>query len=123
MSVLRQASLMFGEWGESMQVTLVPNHPGFLLALLPPGAFIGLGLLIAGRNWLDSILTERRNRAHKATETPTVEDVGTETPTADEGWKGDGTETPTVTVDESTETPTDEDGWKGDGHLGRQKGW
>jgi len=25
---------------------------GFLLAMLPPGAFIALGLLLAARNWL-----------------------------------------------------------------------
>jgi electron transport complex protein RnfE len=39
----------------------VPDHPGFLLAMLPPGAFIGLGLLIAGRKWLDG-----RSAARKA---------------------------------------------------------
>jgi len=59
-TLMRQASLMFGEWGSSLQLTLIPDHPGFLLALLPPGAFISLGLLIAGRNWLDSRLAERR---------------------------------------------------------------
>jgi len=53
-TLFSQASLMFGEIGEVLQVTLVPDHPGFLLAMLPPGAFIGLGLLIAARNWLDS---------------------------------------------------------------------
>ena len=53
-TLLSQAQLMFGEMGESMQLTLVPDHPGFLLALLPPGAFIALGFLVAGRNWLDS---------------------------------------------------------------------
>ena len=39
-TLLSQARLMFGEVGESMQLTLVPDHPGFLLAMLPPGAFI-----------------------------------------------------------------------------------
>ena len=53
-TLFSQASLMFGEIGEMLQVTLVPDHPGFLLAMLPPGAFIGLGLLIAARNWLDN---------------------------------------------------------------------
>jgi electron transport complex protein RnfE len=53
-TLLNQASLIFGDFGDSLQLTLIPNHPGFLLALLPPGAFIGLGLLIAGRNWLDA---------------------------------------------------------------------
>ncbi len=53
-TLMSQAGLMFGELGDSLQLTLIPGHPGFLLALLPPGAFIGLGLLIAGRNWLET---------------------------------------------------------------------
>jgi len=59
-TLMSQATLMFGDLGESLQLTLIPDHPGFLLAILPPGAFIGLGLLIAGRNWLDSRLAARR---------------------------------------------------------------
>lgn len=59
-TLFSQARLMFGEFGESLQLTLVPGHPGFLLALLPPGAFIGLGLLIAGRNWLNARLAAAR---------------------------------------------------------------
>lgn len=34
-------------------VTVIPGHPGFLLAVLPPGAFIFLGLLIALKNLID----------------------------------------------------------------------
>lgn len=30
------------------------TYPGFLIAILPPGAFIALGLLIAARNWSDA---------------------------------------------------------------------
>ena len=33
---------------------LPEEYPGFLLAALPPGAFILLGFLIAGKNWLDA---------------------------------------------------------------------
>ena len=58
-TLMSQAGLMFGELVESLQLTLIPDHPGFLLAMLPPGAFIGLGLLIAGRNWLDARLSGR----------------------------------------------------------------
>lgn len=50
-TLLADAQLMFGRLGENMTLTLIPNHPGFLLAILPPGAFIALGLLIAARNW------------------------------------------------------------------------
>ena len=41
----------------------VPNLPGFLLAILPPGAFIVLGLLIAGKNRIDQIAAERAKAA------------------------------------------------------------
>jgi len=58
-TLMSQANLMFGGLGESLELTLIPSHSGFLLAILPPGAFIGLGLLIAGRNWLDSRLAEK----------------------------------------------------------------
>ena len=48
------AHLLFGEIGHSMVITLISDYRGFLLAALPPGAFIGLGLLIAGKKWLDN---------------------------------------------------------------------
>lgn len=35
------------------------DYPGFLLFILPPGAFFVLGLMIAGRNWLDHRANER----------------------------------------------------------------
>jgi len=35
------------------------DYPGFLIAMLPPGAFFVLGLLIAGRNWLDARANQR----------------------------------------------------------------
>ncbi|MCX7896284.1 MAG: electron transport complex subunit E [Rhodocyclaceae bacterium] len=38
---------------------LPEDYPGFLLAILPPGAFFVLGLLIAARNWLDWRANER----------------------------------------------------------------
>ena len=33
---------------------LPEDYPGFLVAILPPGAFITLGFLVAGKNWLDA---------------------------------------------------------------------
>jgi len=50
-TLFADATLLFGNLGQNMTLTLFPEHPGFLLAILPPGAFIGLGLLIAARNW------------------------------------------------------------------------
>jgi electron transport complex protein RnfE len=62
-TLFRQAHLLFGEWGEVLQLTVIPDYPGFLLALLPPGAFIALGLLIGGRNWLSNRTSRRPRRA------------------------------------------------------------
>jgi len=41
---------------------LPEDYPGFLTALLPPGAFFVLGLMIAGRNWLDARANEQARR-------------------------------------------------------------
>jgi electron transport complex protein RnfE len=49
-TLLAGAEMLVGEWGQNLTLTIVPNHPGFLLAMLPPGAFFGLALLIAARN-------------------------------------------------------------------------
>ncbi len=38
---------------------LPEDYPGFLIAILPPGAFFVLGLMVAGRNWLDHRANER----------------------------------------------------------------
>ena len=53
-TLMAQAHLMFGEGAQWMTVTLLDDYRGFLLALLPPGAFIGLGLLIALKNVIDA---------------------------------------------------------------------
>jgi electron transport complex protein RnfE len=44
--------LALGDMAKGWVVTVIPDYHGFLLAILPPGAFIVLGLLIAGRNYL-----------------------------------------------------------------------
>ena len=49
-SILSRLDMLFG--GEPMQ-GLVLVDGGFLLAILPPGAFISLGLFVAGKNALD----------------------------------------------------------------------
>ncbi|MDD5242143.1 MAG: electron transport complex subunit E [Sulfuricella sp.] len=45
--------LALGESAKGMVITVFPDYHGFLFAILPPGAFLGLGLMIAGKNWLD----------------------------------------------------------------------
>ena len=55
------AHMMFGEAARGIELQLVDG--GFLLALLPPGAFIGLGLLVAAKNLVDTGLQRRREAA------------------------------------------------------------
>lgn len=43
--------LAFGPSFKSYVLTLIVDYHGFLLAILPPGAFLGLACLIAFRNW------------------------------------------------------------------------
>jgi len=52
-TLLDQAHLMFGEGARGLTITFSEDYQGFLLAVLPPGAFIGLGLLIAVKNLID----------------------------------------------------------------------
>ena len=52
-TLFANAHLMFGDIGNTMTITFSENYRGFLLAVLPPGAFIGLGLLIAVKNMID----------------------------------------------------------------------
>jgi electron transport complex protein RnfE len=45
--------LVFGPEAKQFMLTVIPDYHGFLLAVLPPGAFLGLGILIALRNWAE----------------------------------------------------------------------
>lgn len=51
--------LLFGPIANNWQITLVNDYPDFLFAILPPGAFIGMGLLIAAKNMIDDQLKKR----------------------------------------------------------------
>ena len=59
-TLFQQAHLMFGEVAQGVQITLIDDYQGYLLAILPPGAFFGLGLLIAGKNIVDKRAAQRK---------------------------------------------------------------
>jgi electron transport complex protein RnfE len=52
-TLLSGIDLALGDGAKNWVLHVVPNYNGFLLAILPPGAFIGLGMLIAGKNYLN----------------------------------------------------------------------
>jgi electron transport complex protein RnfE len=64
-TLLSQAHLMFGDIAKDWTLTLIEDYRGFLVAILPPGAFLGLGLLIAIKNVIDKKLEQRKTQVIK----------------------------------------------------------
>lgn len=59
-TLFAQADLMFGEGSQWLKIVLIEDYRGYLLAILPPGAFIGLGILIAIKNVIDKKQEQRQ---------------------------------------------------------------
>lgn len=53
-TLFSQAHLLFGEFGRHLTLTIIPNYSGFLVAILPPGAFFALAILVALKNKHDA---------------------------------------------------------------------
>lgn len=52
-TLLAGAEQLFGDKAANWQLQVFDGEHGFLLAILPPGAFFGLALLVALKNWAD----------------------------------------------------------------------
>lgn len=52
-SLFANAHLMFGEAANALTIVFNADYGGFLLAILPPGAFFGLAILIVVKNVID----------------------------------------------------------------------
>lgn len=61
-TLFAQASLLLGNGFHWMEITLIPDYQGILLAILPPGAFIVLGFLLAAKRVFDHHHAARRQR-------------------------------------------------------------
>jgi len=62
-SLFADAAALLGNWAAPLQVQLFRADMGFLLAVLAPGAFVGLGLGVALYNWLSLQWRARRHAA------------------------------------------------------------
>lgn len=71
-TLFAQAHLMFGEAARSMTLTLSDDFKGLLLAALPPGAFIGLGFILALKNYIDQRLAKRAPKQPDPDHQPTT---------------------------------------------------
>lgn len=65
-TLFAQANMMFGDAAKWMTTTVFEDYKGFLLASLPPGAFIGLGLLIALKNLLEQRAAQKQKQTTAA---------------------------------------------------------
>jgi len=62
-TLFANASLLLGDNFSFLELTLIPGYRGFLLMSLPPGGFMMMGFLLAGKRVLDA----RRNRQQELT--------------------------------------------------------
>ena len=64
------ADLLLGPWAQSMRIEVFNFDNQFLLAILPPGAFLGLGLLIAAKNVIDAQIKSKQAAPPEAEKGP-----------------------------------------------------
>ncbi len=64
-TLFADAALLLGPGMAFLETVLIPDYKGFLLFVLPPGAFIVLGFLMAGKRLIDFRI-ERRAEARRA---------------------------------------------------------
>lgn len=68
--IFADMQLLFGESARAWQLNIFgANYPNVIFALLPPGAFIVVGFIIAGKNWVDGKRKERE-LARKSSDAP-----------------------------------------------------
>ena len=58
--IFNNMQLLFGDMASNWKLNVLgSDYPGVILALLPPGAFIVVGFLMAGKNYIDQQLKEK----------------------------------------------------------------
>ncbi|MFT4746080.1 MAG: electron transport complex protein RnfE [Congregibacter sp.] len=65
-TLLVGADLLLGDWAKDLTIVIFTTESPFLLAILPPGAFLGMGLLIAVKNMIDQLIERRSESAKQA---------------------------------------------------------
>jgi electron transport complex protein RnfE len=54
--------LIFGEMALTWEIQVFTDYPNFLFAILPPGAFVGMGLIIAFKNIIDQRIEASKSK-------------------------------------------------------------
>ena len=61
-TLFANAPLLLGEAFAFMELTLIPDYKGFLLMILPPGGFLMLGFIMAGKRVIDRRAADKARR-------------------------------------------------------------
>jgi len=59
-TLFANAALLLGENFAFMEIVLIEDYKGFLLMILPPGGFIALGFILAGKRVIDRKRSEQK---------------------------------------------------------------
>ncbi|NVJ90157.1 MAG: electron transport complex subunit E [Methylocystaceae bacterium] len=59
-TLFANASLLLGDTFSFMEIIIIPEYKGFLLLILPPGGFLMLGFLLAGKRIIDKKIASLR---------------------------------------------------------------
>jgi len=59
-TLFSNASVLLGSRFVFLELKVIPDYKGFLLMVLPPGGFLVLGFLLAGKRTWESLRTRRR---------------------------------------------------------------
>jgi len=65
-AIFNNMHLLFGETARHWTIQLFPDYQPFLFAVLPPGAFLIMGFLVAAKNKVDATLHARATQAPHA---------------------------------------------------------
>ncbi|WNC70131.1 electron transport complex subunit E [Thalassotalea nanhaiensis] len=60
------AELLLGNWATVLRIEVFSFDSKFLLAILPPGAFIAMGFLIAAKNSIDSRIADKQPKPEQS---------------------------------------------------------
>ena len=60
--------LLLGPMAQNWTLVIIDDYRGFLFAVLPPGAFVGMGLIIAAKNTFDQYQKMQQLKAHPLNE-------------------------------------------------------
>ena len=58
-TLFSNADLLLGESFKFLETVIIDDYKGFLVMILPPGGFLGLGFLLVGKRMLDNRLSSR----------------------------------------------------------------